>query len=792
MNTALFLLSTILTAAVIYISYRSLSNKDTVFKNRPVNIPFSAAGTSLLWIITASEKAGAFDSGPYSSAYLFMAVVSSVSFIFSLFGKKHYNNEIRFTVKLIMIASLLELTLFNLPSYRVMFSDYPEKTISAGDVRIVQGGTYNSDSTITAKTGGELVIEITGLDIPVSTVYADIAFLSDSTNDISFNIDAKDSTHSSDYRYDIVRTNIISSCPDSYYALCEFSGKVSDIRLKFRVSDIPRTELRNIIFNRPVPVNIMYLRFLIIVLLGSFIYCLLFSSIFSESFSRSRTVCNFCAFAVTVYTCVCAFSLISYKIYPKSWNEEMKQESGNQITQELVDAFEAGSFSLLKTPEDFLSELENPYDTQARDSAGSYSWDHVYYNGHYYSYYGIAPVILLFMPYHMITGFYFPNTVAILLFAVAGIIGLTLAYLTFVEKWFPDMHAGIVTACHIILMISCGIWYSLGRTDIYEIAIASGFAFFTWAVYFFLKSDVLGKGKISLTYTAVSSLFLALSVLSRPTLALYCICAAVFMILAVPKAAGITGRSDSEKKKLINKSSVRYLLAAFVPMGCLGIVQMYYNFRRFGSPLDFGIQYSLTINDFTNSQFHAKFSWLAIYNYLFNVPSFSAEYPFVRAYFQYMNTGGYFYADIISTLNSSGLFILVPTMFFWFIPHRALREIPDRRTRMISSAKIGVPCMLIPVIIIASVWESGYAVRYMADFSFEAIIGSYAIMFFIYLSCKNETVKKLIRYFVCFSLVWVTYTEIIQIVNQAFRYQEYNYEYPEIAHKLEQLIAFWK
>ncbi len=100
--------------------------------------------------------------------------------------------------------------------------------------------------------------------------------------------------------------------------------------------------------------------------------------------------------------------------------------------------------------------------------------------------------------------------------------------------------------------------------------------------------------------------------------------------------------------------------------------------------------------------------------------------------------------------------------------------------------------MLIPVIIIASVWESGYAVRYMADFSFEAIIGSYAIMFFIYLSCKNETVKKLIRYFVCFSLVWVTYTEIIQIVNQAFRYQEYNYEYPEIAHKLEQLIAFWK
>lgn len=791
MNTALFLLSIALTAAVIYISYRSLSNKGTFLMKRSVNVSFPAAGASLLWMITASEKIGAFDPGPYSAAYLFMAVVSSLAFILSLTGENKFNKEIRFAVKLIMIASLLELTVFNLPSYKLMFSDYPEKTISAGDLRIVKGGTHNSDSTITAKTGGELVTEITGLDIPVGTVYADIAFLNDCPNDISFIIDAKDSTHSSEYRFDIAKTRIISSCPDSYYALCELSGKVSDIRLKFCASDIPRTELRNIVFNRPIPVNIMYMRFIIIVFLGSFIYCVLFSSLFSKSFSKSRTLCNFCAFAVTVYSCWCAFAVISYKIAPKSWQEEMEQESGNQITQELVDAFEAGSFSLLKTPEDFLSELENPYDTQARDETGQYySWDHVYYNDHYYSYYGIAPVILLFMPYHIITGFYFPNTVAILLLSVIGIIGLTLTYLTFTEKWFPDMPAGIVTACHIILMISCGIWYSLGRTDIYEIAIASGFAFFTWAVYFFLKSDILGKGNISLTYTAVSSLFLALSVLSRPTLALYCICAAVFMILAVPKAAGIC--SSSDKKKLINRSSARYLLAAFVPMGCLGIIQMYYNFRRFGSPLDFGIQYSLTINDFTKSQFHAQFSWMAIYNYLFNIPSFSAEYPFVRTYFQYMNTGGYFYADIVSTLNTSGLFILVPTMFFWFIPHRALREMPDRRTKILSSAKIGIPCMLIPIIIIASVWESGYAVRYMADFSFEAIIGSYTIMFFIYLSSKNDSVKKLIKYFVCFSLVWVTYTEIIQIVNQTFRYQEYNYEYPEIAHKLEQLIAFWK
>ena len=42
-----------------------------------------------------------------------------------------------------------------------------------------------------------------------------------------------------------------------------------------------------------------------------------------------------------------------------------------------------------------------------------------------------------------------------------------------------------------------------------------------------------------------------------------------------------------------------------------------------------------------------------------------------------------------------------------------------------SLAYIGLPCVLMPIIIIASVWESGYAVRYMLDFSREAALGTF-------------------------------------------------------------------
>ena len=94
--------------------------------------------------------------------------------------------------------------------------------------------------------------------------------------------------------------------------------------------------------------------------------------------------------------------------------------------------------------------------------------------------------------------------------------------------------------------------------------------------------------------------------------------------------------------------------------------------------------------------------------------------------------------------------------------------------------------------LIASVWESGYAVRYMGDFSLEIIMGAYTLMFLILRTTKNETIKKLVSYFVCFSVIWVLYVEGVQIVNQAFRYQEYYYIFPEIAYDLESLISFWK
>lgn len=52
-----------------------------------------------------------------------------------------------------------------------------------------------------------------------------------------------------------------------------------------------------------------------------------------------------------------------------------------------------------------LAELDNPYDPQIREDTGvSVHWDSAYYNGKYYMYFGIVPVLLVFAPYLAITG----------------------------------------------------------------------------------------------------------------------------------------------------------------------------------------------------------------------------------------------------------------------------------------------------------------------------------------------------------------------------------------------------
>lgn len=717
-------------------------------------------------------------------AFTFMGIVNAVQWIICEINKRHPFKSFRFASKILIVTSILEMTIFNMPFYYLWGGNYTEKELDISQGVIEAGGEFHNGS-IVASSNSELVLTFKDLNIPIRTLKTEVS-IPEKTMEAALILDVKDDTNNADYRYNIANSRVVKDRYNSQFISCEFSGNVRDLRVKLTPKNEGTVTLNKVIVNTDIPIAVSWVRFLFLNFVAVFIYTVMKEKFMQKSFAENKKLCMAASIIVTVCCCLIVFLVINYKI-DGNWAEQFKQEIGNQMTQELVDAFENGQVELLNQPNEQLQDFDNIYDLSERNSRGVwYLWDHVYYNNNYYSYYGIAPVVIMFLPYHLLTGFYFPNTAAVLIFSVIGIIGLTFLYRSFIKRWFSDVSAGIYILCLILLQTVSGVWFSVGRTDFYEIAMSAGFAFISWSAYFLFESGVIGKGRISLPKIAIASLLSAIAVLCRPTLVLYCICLAVFIIMAFKKA------EPDESKPLFCKKRIIYICTALLPMVCIGLVQMWYNYARFGSPFDFGIQYSLTINDFTTSQFHLEFVFVALFNYLFNFPIFTSEYPFIHTEFQNLRVNGFFYDDHWATSITSGLFFIALPVFAYFFSGKALKSIPDRKTKVKTLAYIGLPCVLIPIIIIASVWESGYAVRYMLDYSWEAILGALAIIFFIGRNAKNDLIKKFIKIFLCFSLVWALLVSGLQSINQAFRYAEYHYEYPEIAYSIEQIFAFWK
>lgn len=775
---AVFLLLSIFSSAV-YIAeandWKFIKKKKKLFGN---TARISTAVSVWLAIVDMAVNFGTFNN-----VFMLIGFFSLAELVLCRLRKKYPYIIIPFAMKAMFWTVILELTLFNIPSYKLLFGNYPQKSFTAEEFSLSEEFEFNENGILTFGEGRELVAEFKDLGFPIGTVSADVSFVGGARY-MSMNLDAKDSTQRNEYRYDIAKSFIVNRRSRSSVMPCYLSGDVSDARVKFVVQDNATATISGVTFNKPIPFGISIVRLIFFMIGSCFVYAVLNSGIMQRSVTGSKEFCNKMWTVITVGVCMVVLFVVNSEV---NGNFSLSYDGGNQISQELVDAFEAGQTHLLAKPSEVLAEIENPYDRQLRESTPDHgsSWDHVYYNGKYYSYYGIMPVLALFLPYHKLTGKYLSTPVATLFFALIGVIGLSMLFREFVRKFFPKLPTGCYLASLMIIHIISGIWFSVGRLEFYELAMAAGFAFLTWAVYFFLSANIIGEGKVSCIRSAISSLLFGAAVLSRPTLVLYCLCAALFMALAVKRASG-------NKDKLFTRRSLTYIVCFLTPMACLGILQMLYNYDRFDNPFEFGIKYSLTINDFINSEFHGFFSFTAIYNYLFNPPVFTAEYPFVSTTRQFLGGGGFFYIDDESSGNTSGLFFLALPMFAYLLAGKTLKLVPGRRKKISSLMYIGLPCIIIPVGIISSVWESGYAVRYMADFSWEMVVGALAIIFFIYCRTNDKRTQRIIRQFICFSFVWALIVGGIQDFNQAYRFASCHYDSPQAAYDLEQLIAFWR
>ncbi len=644
----------------------------------------------------------------------------------------------------LLVALAFEFLVANFHTYHLIFGDYEAGDLSLSGENITVSGAATEEletAGVVNQKGKAVTLEFTGLDCPVGTLRLDVK-LPEGTDYVDVKIDAKDVTQSASYRSGVADGRILAGDERSAYIVLDLSGDVSDLRIRLTPPEGGSFTLSAVSVNEAVPLHLSALRLCLLVLGSMAVLFLCTAPSMKATYGENRRALRLVAGGMTAVLVVGAVAVTWVSMYDQGGGISTGFENtyGNQITQELVDAFRAGQVHLLDTPSKELLEMENPYDWSARHDLGvSAKWDHLLYDGKYYSYYGIAPVLLLFLPYNLLTGYYFPTAEAVLLFGAVGIVFLTLLFLEFCELFCKKVPNSMLVATLSTLLISCGVWYNFVSDNFYEIAQASGFCFTCMGFFFLLRSRILGEGSIRLRHIVLGTMCLSWAVLCRPTLALYCIVACIFLAFGFIKHRREIRAQSPDK---LRAATARYLVASLICFVTIGGLQMAYNYARFGSPMDFGIQYSLTINDFTRSQYHTDFVMIGLYNFILAFPQVQPEFPYVLSNFSTLSANGYYY---VANRNAVGLlWRSLPSLgYLGVVP--AWRSMT--KEERIKALCLLIPCCVIaPLIIIFSIWESGYGVRYCCDFAWQFILGGAAVLYLLYIRVAEGQGRTILRH----------------------------------------------
>ena len=298
-----------------------------------------------------------------------------------------------------------------------------------------------------------------------------------------------------------------------------------------------------------------------------------------------------------------------------------------------------------------LQNLDNYKDmSERREKQVVHYYDLAFYNGKYYCYFGIVPVITVMLPLALITGLIPYSSIPCLIYAIVTMIMFLLIYFEILKRLNIKFGFIFEFILYITLFFTTGIPYLLTHPTMYEAAQLSGIAWGMIGVYSLLR---LSNKNGTLWKLALAGLSFGLMVCSR---SLYVIYFPIFLILSYKYLI--------ENKKI----NIKNCLYFAVPIVVLAISQMIYNYVRFDNVFEFGQFYQLTINDPSLQKMDIGMSISGILAYLFTCPEISSVYPFVKTAFSRVANG-----NLIFELKICGL-IFYPFLCIMFAGGKLLKN----------------------------------------------------------------------------------------------------------------------
>lgn len=402
---------------------------------------------------------------------------------------------------------------------------------------------------------------------------------------------------------------------------------------------------------------------------------------------------------------------------------EVGGENAQQYA-ELARAMAHGQLYLDEEPPDWLKSMDDPYDKSARDelqkeTGEPYLFDVAYYDGHYYVYFGVVPVLLFYLPFYLATGANFPTAIGVLVMAIAFILGCSALLDRFARYHFKRVSLGVYLLLQIPLVMCCGMLYLVKFPTFYSLPIMCGLAFSVWGLYCWMRGRL---SKHACAWFMLGSFCMALVAGCRPQLL-------VFSFLAFP----LFWRTYITERRALTRAGVCELACLLAPYVVVAAGIMAYNYARFGSLTDFGANYNLTVNDMTKRGTNVGRLAPAFFAYFLQPPNVTGVFPFIEPA-QFDTT---YMGQTIKEVTFGGIFACLPVL--WALPFTG-RVLALRRSQRSTRTIFGVIVVLLVAGVAVALLDAelaGILQRYYADFSFMFLAASVLLLFIV-----NENLRE--------------------------------------------------
>jgi tetratricopeptide (TPR) repeat protein len=296
--------------------------------------------------------------------------------------------------------------------------------------------------------------------------------------------------------------------------------------------------------------------------------------------------------------------------------------AGEAYYNRLVDGFTQGHLWLDLAPPAGLVNLPNPYDPKANAPFHGQMYepgrihDLSYYRGRLYLYFSVVPAVVLFLPFHGLTGAYVSHQAACWIFCSVGFLAGAALVDSIRRRCFPRAGPGAAAAVTLVVGLVPLVPVVLQRPDVWEVAITASYAF--WMLALLLLWQGMRRPEPSWALLLGTGVAAGLAIGCRPNELL----GAAILVLPLRRCLG---RDRTH--------GVVPALLLILPLAVIGAGLLTYNYARFGNVWEFGQRYQLSQEGQAESvvrHFDPAYFWYNFRLYFLEYPGWHRVFPFVR------------------------------------------------------------------------------------------------------------------------------------------------------------------